>query len=81
MQVKSASEFHKSKRRRLGLHIYCKLCCAAASATRQKAKQPVVKPTVEAKACGIIAGSLPVPTHPDVGPKASSSAHPTIPGR
>ena len=49
-QVKAASEFHKSKRRRLGLHIYCKTCCAAASASRAKTKQPVTQPTVDAKA-------------------------------
>ena len=48
-QVKAASEFHKSKRRRLGLHIYCKTCCAAASASRAKTKQPVSQPTVDAK--------------------------------
>ena len=50
LQVKAASDFHKSKRRRLGLHIYCKACCAAASASRAKTKQPVIQPTVEAKA-------------------------------
>ena len=49
LQVKAASDFHKSKRRRLGLHIYCKTCCAAASASRAKTKQPVTQPTVEAK--------------------------------
>ena len=49
--MKAASEFHKSKRRRLGLHIYCKTCCAAASASRAKTKQPVTQPTVDAKVC------------------------------
>lgn len=56
LQVKAASDFHKSKRRRLGLHIYCKTCCAAASASRAKTKQPVIQPTVEVKARVACAG-------------------------
>ena len=60
LQVKAASDFHKSKRRRLGLHIYCKTCCAAASASRAKTKQPVTQPTVDAKARMLCAAQAPV---------------------
>ena len=58
VQMKAASDFHKSKRRRLGLHIYCKTCCAAASASRAKTKQPVTQPTVEAKARMLCAADI-----------------------